>query len=120
MKHQKFLLLNQILSNLGGLAKPSKSSYSVERDIENDKITEIRAKNNLYFETQKKENDTDYIDFGIKDFYYDTSSVINSTENTQKDVNYVNFIKRLTSKLEFVEGGKLLNSLLEKEKKRIK
>ena len=110
---------NQILSNLGGLAKPSKSSYSVERDIENDKITEIRAKNNLYFETQKKENDTDYIDFGIKDFYYDTSSVINSTENTQKDVNYVNFIKRLTSKLEFVEGGKLLNSLLEKEKKEL-
>ena len=110
---------NQILSNLGGLAKPSKSSYSVERDIENDKITEIRAKNNLYFETQKKENDTDYIDFGIKDFYYDTSSVINSTENTQKDVNYVNFIKRLTSKLEFVEGGKLLNSLLEKEKEEL-
>ena len=109
---------NAIYTSLGGITKPSKSSYSVERDVENDKITEIRAKNNLYFETQKKEKEND-IDFGLKDFYYDTSSVINSTENIQKDVDYVNFIKRFASKLEFVEGGKLLNSLLEKEKEEL-
>ena len=108
---------NTIISDLGGLAKPSKSSYSVERDIENEKITEIRAKNNLYFETIKEEKD--YIDFGIKDFYFDTSSVINSTENIKKNVEDINFIKKLLSKLDFVEGGKLLKSILEKEKEEL-
>ena len=52
------------------LTKAKAVINTVERDIEDDKITEIRAKTNLYFETEKEEND--YIDFGIKDFYYDT------------------------------------------------
>ena len=110
---------NILYSSLGGLAKPSKSSYSVERDIEDEKITEIRSKNNLYFETKKEENDDDYIDFGIKDFYFDTSSLINSTQNIKKNIDDVNFIKKLLSKLDFVEGGKLLNSILEKEKEEL-
>ena len=90
----------------------------MERDIEDDKITEIRAKTNLYFETQKEEND--YIDFGIKDFYYDTSSVIVATENKENKVDDANLVKDLVSKLDFVETGKLLNSILDKEEEELK
>ena len=88
------------------------------RNIEDEKITEIRAKTNLYFETEKEEND--YIDFGIKDFYYDTSSVIVATENKENKVDDVNLVKDLVTKLDFVEAGELLNSILYKEEEELK
>ena len=99
-------------------AEPKVVSCTVERDIEDEKITEIRAKTNLYFETEKEE--TDYIDFGIKDFYYDTSSVIVATENKENKVDDVNLVKDLVSKMDFVETGKLLNSILDKEEEELK
>ena len=100
------------------VTKPKVVSCTIERDIEDEKITEIRAKTNLYFETKKEEND--YIDFGIKDFYYDTSSIIVATENKENKVDDANLVKDIVSKLDFVETGKLLNSILDKEEEELK
>ena len=124
-KKKKTLIINGRNQRIGdhviehlNVTKAPRSCYTVERDIEDDKITEIRAKTNLYFETQKEEND--YIDFGIKDFYYDTSSVIVATENKENKVDDANLVKDLVSKLDFVETGKLLNSILDKEEEELK
>jgi len=114
---KRFTLYKLDLNNFN-LIKAHSSSQTVERDIEDEKITEIRAKTNLYFETEKEE--TDYIDFGIKDFYYDTSSVIVATENKENKIDDVNLVKDLTSKMDLIEGGKLIKSILEKEEMEIK
>ena len=95
--------------------KGSKITKTIERDIEDEKITEIRTNMNLYLETQKEE-DENYIEFGLKDFYYDTSSVIIATENEEKNEDKVNLVKRLISKLDLVDSGKLIETILKKEK----
>ena len=58
--------------------------------------------------------------FGIKDFYYDTSSVIVATDNKENKVDDANLVKKLTTKLDFIEGGKLIGSILDKEREEIK
>ena len=104
-------------SRIKQLKQPSNTSYTVERDVENNKIKEIRTKSDSYFHTKNDTNNS--INFGIKDFYFNTSSVIVSDKNVEKRVNDVNLIKKLTSKLEFMEAGELLNSILEKEKEEL-
>ena len=69
--------------------KGSKITKTVERDIEDEKITEIRTNTNLFLETQIEETEN-YIEFGLKDFYYDTSSVIVATESEENNVDKVN------------------------------
>ena len=104
-------------SRIKRLKQPSNTSYTVERDVENNKIKEIRTKSDSYFHSKNDTNNS--INFGIKDFYFNTSSVIVSDKNVEKRVNDVNLIKKLTSKLEFMEAGELLNSILEKEKEEL-
>ena len=104
-------------SRIKRLKQPSNTSYTVERDVENNKIKEIRTKSDSYFHSKNDTNNS--INFGIKDFYFNTSSVIVSDKNVEKRVNDVNLIKKLTSKLEFIEAGELLNSILEKEKEEL-
>ena len=95
--------------------KGSKITKTVERDIEDEKITEIRTNTNLFLETQKEETEN-YIEFGLKDFYYDTSSVIVATESEENNVDKVNIVKKYVSKLDLIDGEKLIESIIEKEK----
>ena len=93
--------------------KGSKITKTVERDVEDEKITEIRTNTNLFLETQKEEQD--YIDFGIKDFYYDTASVIVATE-TDENKEKINLVKGLFSKLELMDGETLIVTKMEQER----
>jgi hypothetical protein len=95
--------------------KGSKITKTVERDIEDEKITEIRTNTNLFLETQKEDTEN-YIEFGLKDFYYDTSSVIVATESEENNVDKVNIVKKYVSKLDLIDGEKLIESIIEKEK----
>ena len=95
--------------------KGSKITKTVERDIEDEKITEIRTNTNLFLETQIEETEN-YIEFGLKDFYYDTSSVIVATESEENNVDKVNIVKKYVSKLDLIDGEKLIESIIEKEK----
>ena len=95
--------------------KGSKITKTVERDIEDEKITEIRTNTNLFLETQKEDTEN-YIEFGLKDFYYDTSSVIVATESEENNVDKVNIVKKYVSKLDLIDGEKLIESIMEKEK----
>ena len=94
--------------------KGSKITKTVERDIEDEKITEIRTNTNLFLETKKEEKN--YIDFGIKDFYYDTSSVIIATETDENNKEKINLVKGLISKLELMDGETLIATKLEQER----
>jgi len=94
--------------------KGSKITKTVERDIEDEKITEIRTNTNLFLETQKEEQD--YIDFGIKDFYYDTASVIVATETDENNKEKIDLVKGLISKLELMDGETLIVTKMEQER----
>lgn len=95
----------------------SKFTKSVERVIEDEKLSEINSKTELYLETQAPEDKNNYIDFGIKDFHVDSSSKIISTKNLEDKKEDINLIERLSSKFNFIDSEVLIKSLMEQEYK---
>ena len=93
--------------------KGSRITKTVERDIEDDQLTEIRANTNLVLETQKEEKD--YIDFGLKNFHFDSSSKISAIRTEKNKIEYVELVKRLISKLHLMESEELIQSIVDKE-----
>ena len=95
--------------------KGSKLTKDVEREVENEKIIEIKSNTNLFLETKEEPENKNYIDFGIKNFYYNSSSKI-ILKKIQKDKSEdINFVKRLCSKLNLIESDTLIQSIIDKE-----
>ena len=93
--------------------KGSRITKTVERDLEDDQLTEIRANTNLVLETQKEEED--YIDFGLQNFHFDSSSKISAIRTEKNKIEYADLVKRLMSKFNFVESEELIQSIIDKE-----
>jgi len=86
----------------------------VERDIEDGKLTEVRDDTNLFMETQKEENAT-YLDFGIENFNFDSSSKIMAYE-MEEIKNVKELIKKVISLQTFHDSEELMELIYEKEK----
>ena len=95
--------------------KGSKITKEVEREIENETISEINTNTNLYLETQEEKDNKNYIDFGFKKFYYNSSSkiMLRQIQKEQKDI--INLVKRLSSKLTLIESEQLIQAKILKE-----
>ena len=95
--------------------KGSKITKEVEREIENETISEINTNTNLYLETQEEKDNNNYFDFGFKNFYYNSSSkiILRQIQKEQKDI--INLVKRLTSKLTLMESEQLIQAKISKE-----
>ena len=95
--------------------KGSKITKEVEREIENETISEINTNTNLYLETQEEKDNKNYIDFGFKNFYYNSSSkiILRQIQKEQKDI--INLVKRLSSKLTLIESEQLIQAKILKE-----
>ena len=91
--------------------KGSKYSKTIERDIEEDQITNIRVNSNAYFKTEEEEND-----LGLRDFFYDTHSEIISLV-TKEEKETAELIKKIAGKFNFIPSEKLIENILEKERK---
>ena len=91
--------------------RDSRFVKSVERDIENGQITNIRTKANLDLQTKLKE---DEISFGIQEFKYETKSNIVSTVAKEEKEN-AELIKKVAEYYTFIDGKILLNEIEEKE-----
>ena len=91
--------------------KGSKYSKTVERDIENDQITNIRVNGDAYFQTEENVDD----DLGIKDFHYKTQSEIISVKTYEEKEN-AELIKKIADKFTFIKSEELIQSILQKEK----
>ena len=94
--------------------KGSRITKKVERDIEDGKLTEVRDDTNLFMETQKEENDT-YLDFGIENFNFDSSSKIMAFE-MEEIKNVKELIKKVISLQTFHDSEELIDLIYEKEK----
>ena len=95
--------------------KGSRITKEVERDVENQTINEIRENTNLYLETQEEKDNKSYIDFGIKNYYYNSSSKIILTKTQKEKKEDINLVKRLCSKLNLIESEILIQAIIEKE-----
>ena len=95
--------------------KGSKLTKDVEREVEDEKISEIRANTNLFLETQEEPENKNYIDLGIKNFYYNSSSKIILTQIKKDKKEDINLIKRLCSKLSLIESEELIQSIVNRE-----
>ena len=91
--------------------KGSKFVKSIERDIENEQLTNIRTNANLDLETNLQEDEAS---FGLKEFKYETKSYIVSTVAKEEKEN-VELIKSLAQYYNFIDGKELLNSLENEE-----
>ena len=89
----------------------SKFVKSVERDIENEKLTSIRTKANLDFETKLEEGEDS---FGLKEFKYESKSNIIAT-GSKEDKENVELVKKLAEYYAFIDGKDLLNSFEKEE-----
>ena len=94
----------------------SKYSKRVERNFENEKLTQVNTNQKLVLETQKEENE---LDFGLKSFTYDISSEILSKENKEQKKE-TELVKKLATKLNFIKSDELLEKLLSQEQEQIK
>ena len=94
--------------------RDSRFVKSVERDIENGQITNIRTKSNLDLETKLKEGESS---FGLQEFKYETKSNIVSTVSKEEKEN-VDLIKKMSEYYTFIDGKILLNKF-EKEEKNV-
>jgi len=93
--------------------KGSKISKLVETDIEDDKISEIRANTSLLLETQKK-GDRDKINgFGIDSLDVNTDSKIISTKRENDKSYEIKSFEKIIYGVFFADSEELLNSLHE-------
>ena len=95
--------------------KGSKITKEVEREIENETISEINTNTNLYLETQEEKDNKNYFDFGFKNFYYNSSSKITLRQIQKEQKDIINLVKRLSSKLTLIESEQLIQAKILKE-----
>ena len=93
--------------------KGSKYSKLVERDIENEQISNIRVRSSSYFQTE--DEDLNDADFGIKDFLYNTISEI-KTLKTSEEKETAQIVERIAKNFNFISSQKLIENILEKER----
>ena len=91
--------------------KGSKFVKSVERDIENDKLTNIRTESNVAVESQAN---SDEEIFGIKDFYLDKKVEIVST-GLKEEKETAERILELSKHFTFINSEDLLELFTKKE-----
>ena len=108
----KTIIETQALRNYEKL-EGTKYSKIVERDIEDDQISNIRVHSTGFFQSEEKEN----VDvFGLKDFSYDHHSEINSM-TIRQEKETAELIQNLAKKFNFITSEKLFENILEKERK---
>ena len=92
----------------------SKYSKIVERDIENDQITNIRVDGNVYLQTteEKEENG----DLGLRDFVFKTHSDI-SAKTTREEKETAELVKKIAENFNFIKSEKLFENIAEQERK---
>ena len=90
----------------------SRYSKIVERDIEDDQITNIRVDSSAFFESEEEDID----DFGPKDFSIVSHSEINSMI-TKEEKEVAELIEKISKRFNFIPSGKLIENILEKERK---
>ena len=93
--------------------KGSKYSKTVERDIEDDHITNIRVHSSAFFQTEEEEN---VKDLGLKDFLFNTHSKISSIA-TKEEKETAELVKKIAEKFNFISSEKLIENILEQERK---
>ena len=91
----------------------SKYSKIVERDIEDNEITDIRVHSSAFFQNEEEEN---VDDLGLRDFSYDTHSEINSMVS-REEKETAELIQNLAGRFNFISSEKLIENILEKERK---
>ena len=91
--------------------KGSRFVKSIEREIENDKLTKIKTNANLNLETKLEEGERS---FGLQDFKYDSKSEITLTGFTQEKTD-ADLVNKLISKYTLIKSEDLLESLAKKE-----
>ena len=91
--------------------KGSKFVKSVERDIENDHLTKVRAESNVALESQAN---SDEEVFGIKEFYLDQKVEIVST-GLKEEKNTAEKLLELSKHFTFIKSEDLLELLTKKE-----
>ena len=95
--------------------KGSRYSKLVERDIEDEQISNIRVESNAYFQTEDEDIEEDA--FGIKDFLYNAHSEIN-TIKTQEEKETTEIAEKIAEKFNFIPSDKLIENILEEERKK--
>ena len=95
--------------------KGSKLTKTIERDINEEKLTNIRTNTNLNLETQSgNDNETS---FGLKDYYFEQKSeIILSSEKEEKE--NAELIQSLEKYYNFIDHKELLKQLEDKEKEK--
>ena len=93
--------------------KGSKYSKKVERDIENEEITKIRAIGDAFFQTEEQVDDNS--DLGMRDFLYKINSEIVSVKSLEDKAN-AELIKKITEKFNYIKSEELIKNILQKEK----
>ena len=89
----------------------SKYSKIVERDIEDNEITDIRVHSSAFFQNEEEEN---VDDLGLRDFSYDTRSEINSMVS-REEKETAELIQNLAGRFNFISSEKLIENILEEE-----
>ena len=83
----------------------SKYSRSVERDFEDDQLTNIRTTSNIHLKSASKEGEKI---FGAKDFYYDTKSNIVSTEIKEEQKENGFLLGLISKRIKLIKAADLL------------
>ena len=92
--------------------KGSRFEKSIEREIDNEKLTKIKSNANMSLKTEKEEDEAT---FGLKDFFIDQKTEIIST-GENKDKEKAELLKELAEKYTFIKSKDLLE-MLENNKK---
>lgn len=87
--------------------KGSVYKKTIERDIENGYLKNIRVNSSLFLKTQKDKNQAD---FGLKNFSCEENSEINST-GTFEEKNIIELAKNLSEYYTFINSEDLINLL---------
>ena len=90
----------------------SRFAKTIERVIENEKLTKISSNSNVDLHTQKIDEE---LDFGLKDFFFEQKSDIISTGLTEGK-EHSELLRRLAERFTFVNSKDLIESLNEKSK----
>ena len=91
--------------------KGSKFSRIVKTEIENEQITNIESKSNIYLESKPEEEE---ITFGPKDFKFDLNSEIVSTNVKYEQKEDIELIQKISEKFNFIDYQDLLKKIKEK------
>ena len=92
--------------------KGSKFSRIVKTEIENEQITNIESKSNIYLESKPEEEE---ITFGPKDFKFDLNSEIVSTNVKYEQKEDIELVKKISEKFTFIDYQDLLKKIKEEK-----